>query len=254
MIWVALAIAGLLDQGTESSRHVAYCKTAADDAESAGGLARAAGVWKACVAEAERRQLTDVVPALKAQADLTAVAAEVHASREDDIQAWATTILGHAAMYPALELPTDIVPRTWRAWMESDRGRAYAADVRTVTVVWTESAPRANELFRSHLEDVGLGWAEPGSPDVDVVVTASARMEAAAGESSKQGTLRASTARLTVQGVRFRRSERSVEGFAAAASAESPEQAEADDAALRAVCGAGSRAVLSRVLAELLGQ
>lgn len=254
LLVVGVGWAGLLDQGTESSRHVAYCRTAADDAEASGGLGRAAGVWKACAAEAERRQFSDVVPMLKAQADLASVAAEVEPSRSTDVQTWATTILSHAAAYPTLELPTDLVPRTWRAWMESDRGRAYAADVRTVTVLWTTSAPRANELLRASLEDVGLTWADPGSPEIDVVVNAEARLEAAAGESSKQGTLRASTAKLAVQSVRFRRSERTVDGFAAVATAESPEQSEADDRALRDACAAGSRAVLGRVLAELLAE
>ncbi len=252
MILVAIASAGLLDQGTESSRHLEFCKTAAGDAEDAGQLERAAGVWKACASEAERRQLSDVVAVLKAQADLATVAAEAEATRITDVQAWAVQLLDRAAEYPTLDLPTDIVPRTWRAWMETDRGRAYANDVRVVTAYWsgTETA-QGQELFRAYLENVGLNWADPGNPEVDLVVNVSATLSNDAGEASKQGVMQLSTVKMKVDSVRFRRSERSGAGFSVSASAEAAELPVAQEEATRQACDAAARAVLGRVLVEL---
>jgi len=252
VIFGAIAWAGLLDQGTEASRHLEFCKTAAADAESAGQLDRAAGVWKACTSEAERRQLTEIVAVLRAQADLSMVAAEVEPTRAADVQAWATQILDRAAEYPTIDLPTDIVPRTWRAWMESDRGRAYANDVRVVTAYWsgTESAA-GQELFRSYLENVGLNWADPGNPEVDLVVNVSATVSSTAGEASKQGVMQVSTVKIKVDSVRFRRSERSAAGFSVSATAEAPELPVAQEEATRQACDAAARAVLGRVLVEL---
>jgi len=248
----AIAWAGLLDQGTEASRHLEFCKSAAGDAEAAGQLERAAGVWKACAGEAERLQFTEILSPLRAQADLSTVAAEAESVRASDVQAWAIQILDRAAEYPTIDLPTDIVPRTWRAWMESDRGRAYANDVRVVTAFWsgTESAAQ-RELLRSYFENIGLNWADPGNPEVDLVVNVSAAVSSTAGEASKQGVMQVSTVKIKVDSVRFRRSERSAAGFSVGATAEAADLPVAQEEATRQACDAAARAVLGRVLEEL---
>ena len=255
-----LAAAGLLDQMDDAARHVAYCRQAADDAVSEEKWDAAQGAWMACLSEAKRRGFDTVVPALEAQVDISTAIADNAFEKTTNPHAFAMAVLQVAAEHSAVDLPSDDVRRTFRSWMDSDEGRAYVEDVRTVTVIWSsdKDAARINETFQRKLEDCGLKWATSGSPDVDVILYASlvekqvSKVETlASGEMSKAGPYSHADASVTIEKIRFKRRNANAKGFSASANADRAEGTAARDAALGDAMDLAAHVVLQRTLAEL---
>ena len=255
-----VATAGLLDEMDDATRHVAYCRQAADDAVAAENWDAAQGAWSACLSEAKRREFATIIPALEAQVDISTALADNAFLKPTNPHQWAMAVMQVAAEHAAVDLPSDEVRRTFRAWMDTDEGRAYVEDVRTVTIIWSsdKDAERINETLQRKIEDCGLKWASPGSTDVDVIVYASvvekqvAKTETlASGELSKAGPYSHAEASLTVEKVRFKTRNAKGKGFSTSANADRAETNAARDAALSDAADLTARVLLQRVLAEL---
>jgi hypothetical protein len=117
-----------------------------------------------------------------------------------------------------------------------------------VTVYWAKNddpafGRRADELMRRYVEDVGLSWADPGSDRVDVILHAKVAATTLSG-----AELKTVQVRIAVSNLRFRRLDKDGPGFATEARGESPQVAEAREAALRAAAELAAGATLQRVL------
>lgn len=252
LLFVSGADAGLLDGMTEADRHLETCKIAAEEAEAGEAWERLWGMWKACLAEAKRREFAELLPGLEAEVAVSGALVQASAIRTTQPHRWAVDVLSEAARWSNTEFPTDIVRRTFRAWMETDEGRAFVERVRTVSITWETPVDAANEgVIRRYVEDVGLKWTTPGDPKADTVLTARLDVINSGGESSAQGQLVLSTTTLTVSRVRFKSRSDADKGFAVSASAESPLAADATDRALRTTAEAASQRLLLRVLGVL---
>lgn len=255
-----VATAGLLDEMDDASRHLAYCKQAADDATADGKPDIAKGAWSVCLSEAKRRGFETIVPSLRAQVAISEALAEHAPLQQTQTHQWAMAVLTVAAEYAALDLPSDDVRLTFRAWMGTDEGRAYVEDVRTVTVVWDglKETQRPDETLQRSIEDCGLKWSTPGATDVDTIVYASLAERAtslietlASGEKSKAGTYAHAETTLTISKVRFKTRDASGKGFATKAAADHAEPDAARDASTATAADLAARVILQRALAEL---
>ncbi len=250
--FVGMVHAGLLDALSDSDRHLEACKLAASDAEDKGDVARVQGVWKACLGEATRLGYLDLETSLKAEISVGLERVEADSLREKDPHRWALRVLEVAAEWSTADFPSDVVRRTFRTWMGTDEGRAYVDPVRAVSIVWEAPiAPGVEEVIRRYIEDAGLKWAAPGSPTTDCTVFARLDARPEGGASSAQGQLVVVRTTLEVSRVRIRARDVTLKGFSATASAESPDQAEAADRALRSVADATAQRLLLRLLGAL---
>ncbi len=250
-LW-GLAQAGLLDALSDSDRHLEACKLAASEAEEGGDVTRVQGVWKACLGEATRLGYPDLETSLRAEISVGVERVAAESLRESQPHRWALRVLEVAAEWSTADFPSDVVRRTFRSWMGTDEGRAYVDPVRAVTVVWEAPvAPAVEEVIRRYIEDAGLKWANPGSPDTDCTVFARLDARPEGGASSAQGQLVVVRTTLEVSRVRIRARDATLKGFSATASAESPDQKEAEDRALRSVADATAQRLLLRLLGAL---
>ena len=246
------AQAGLLDAMSDADRHLETCKIAAEEAEAVDAWERLWGVWKACLGEAKRREFAELLPGLEAEVAVSGALVHAASIRTTEPHRWAVEVLSEAARWSNTAFPTDVVRRTFRAWMETDEGGAFVEPVRTVTVPWEAPVDAGMEgVIRRYVEDAGLKWTTPGDPKADTVLTARLDVVNAGGESSAQGQLVLSTTTLTVSRVRFKSRSDADKGFAVSASAESPLAADATDRALRTTAEAASQRLLLRVLGVL---
>ena len=254
------ATAGLIDEMDDATRHLAYCKQAADDAAADGKWETARGAWSVCLSEAQRRGFDTIVPALRAQVDISGALAENAPIRETQPHQWAIAVLQVASEHAALDLPSDDVRLTFRAWMATDEGRAYVQDVHTVTVIWegAKDPARVNESAQRSFEDCGLKWSSPGATDVDVIVYArlterhtSLVETLASGERSRAGPYAHAETTFAVERVRFKARDANGKGFTTKASADRAEPDAARDAALASAADLAARVVLQRVLDEV---
>jgi hypothetical protein len=133
----------------------------------------------------------------------------------------------------------------------TEAGKQRMSRVRTITVHWEggmrverrkrdpamAERVRASELIRRYLEDLGLRWAEPGSPEVDVILHARlARKDLAPRISSRMGNIPRAEASVSVSMVRMPKLDLTEEGFDAKVAAEDADATVARDDALRAAC------------------
>ncbi|MSQ02477.1 MAG: hypothetical protein EXR71_11400 [Myxococcales bacterium] len=249
---VGLVHAGLLDALSDSDRHLEACKLAAADAEENGDVSRVSGVWKACLGEATRLGYVDLETSLKAEISVGIERVAAESLRETEPHRWAQRVLEVAAQWSTADFPSDVVRRTFRSWMGTDEGRAYVDPVRAVSIVWEAPvAPRVEEVVRRYIEDAGLKWAAPGSPDTDCTVFARLDARPEGGASSAQGQLVVVRTSLQVSRVRIRARDATLKGFSVTASAESPDRTEAEDRALRSVADATAQRLLLRLLGAL---
>lgn len=249
------ALAGLIDTLSPEERQVAICRQAAAPAEEAFDFAKAAGVWEACLGEAKRQGFTGAVPLLQDQVTLLTARAEAAPLRTTDPNRYALEVLAVAADLRAGQaLGTDVAD-IFRAWMATEAGKQRLEPVRTVTLQWSEApaseaqGARAAEVFRRHVEDLGLKWADPGHPDVDVIVYGALTVrpvEKVAADDAP--SLPRAEARFEVERVRFRTIDQETSGFRAAATAEDPELPAAEDQALRGACERAAARLLKQVL------
>lgn len=244
----------------DASRHLAYCKQAADDATADGKPDVAKGAWSVCLSEAKRRGFETIVPSLRAQVAISEALAEHAAIQVTQPHQWAVAVLAVAAEYASVDLPSDDVRLTFRAWMATDEGRAYAEDVRTVTVIWDglKDTQRPDETMQRSLEDCGLKWSTPGAADVDTIVYATLAERAtslvetlASGEQSKAGAYAHAETTLIVSKVRFKTRDASGKGFTTKAAADNAEPDKARDASTTTAADLAARVILQRALAEL---
>jgi hypothetical protein len=255
LLWVSVASAGLIDTLSDEERQVAICQAAAAPATEAHDYAKAAVIWDACAAEAKRAGLTSAVPMLEDQVALTRARAKAAAWRTSDPNRYALDVLSVAADQRSSYYPGEDVPDIFRAWMTTEAGKGRLAPVRTVTLQWAEPPDsaelgvRAAELFRREVEDLGLKWADPGHPEVDVIVFATLDLIALDPVSTTAaGSLPRAEARFDAERVRFRTIDRSTGGFRVSASAEEAERAAAEDLALRASAERAAARLLKQVL------
>jgi len=251
VVLISLAHAGLLDSLDEPSRHLAGCQQAAADAESVDPQ-RAVGVWEACLGEADRLGYAELLPGLRAQVAVEKAWAAAAPRFATDPHHAAMDVLAVAARWSTADLSTDLVTRTFRGWMETDEGRAYVEDVRTVSVTWEGGPdPRVDEALRKAVQDVGLKWVSPGDPAADTLIAAHLEVSHDAGAASAQGQLVVTRTGLVFDKVRVRARDATLKGFTVSASAESPTAAEADAASLKVSAEAAARTLLHRVLGVL---
>lgn len=250
LMTAAPALAGLLDALSEEERHVRICQDAAAPAEAAFDYASAAGVWEACLGESRRLGYEAAATLLADQLALSTVMAEAAPYRTSDPSRFALDVLEVAARQASVQYPTDAVTRTFLAWTQTEAGRGRLEPMRTVTVEWAGAGdPHAHELVRRYVQDLGLKWAEPGDPDVDVIVYARlVTTDLEPRQSTRLGSLSRAQAVVSVERVRFRHLDRTLDGFAATAAAESPEKATAREEALRGACERAAAQVLKAVL------
>ena len=253
LVWLGSARAGLIDAMDDQTRHLAYCQQAAEDATDANDYAQARGVWEACLSEADRLHYEALLPGLRAQVSVSKALESAAPLREKDPHHWALEVLQAASAWARVEMPTDVVRSTFKTWMETDEGRAYVEDIRTVSVSW-EGKPgdRVNELLRKSVEDAGLKWADPGDASADTVINARLEQSVGQGQSNAEGTLRRVSENLVIKRIWIRRRKEAPRGFSAAASAEGAELDPTTDTALRNVCDATALRLLQRLLEVVL--
>jgi hypothetical protein len=253
MLLVPVAFAGLLDAMTDTERQVLICRQAAAPAEERFDYGAAGGIWDACLTEAKRAGNTDVVSSLEDQVALMKARAKAAPYRTSDVNRYALDVLAVVAdQKSATYLGTD-VSDIFRAWMATEAGKQRLESVRTVTLVWSEppadaeQGRRAAEVFRRHVEDLGLKWADAGHPEVDVIVygALTTRHVDAAAEGP---SLPRADAKFEVERVRFKHLDRETDGFRVDATAEDAEAATAEDLALRAACERAAGRLLKQVL------
>ncbi len=255
LLLVPAAFAGLLDTLTPEERQVAICQQAVAASAETHDYARAAGIWEACAAEAKRAGLTAAVAMLEDQVALTKARAAAASFRTSDPNRYALDVLAVAADQRSTYYPGDDVADVFRAWMTTEAGKGRLEPVRTITLQWAEPpasaelATHAAELFRRHVEDLGLKWADPGHPDVDVIVFGTlAVTPVEGGTSGPAGSLRRAEARFEAERVRFRTIDHATDGFRVIAVAEEPEAPEAEEQALRGACEKAAVRLLKQVL------
>jgi hypothetical protein len=256
ILLVPTAFAGLLDGLSPAERQVAICQQAAEPFEAGHDYTKAAGVWEACVAECQRTGVTDAVGPLQDQLTLSRAMAAAAAWRTDDPNRYALAVLDVAADLKTSRFPGTGVRDVFRAWMQTEPGKARLDPVRTVTIQWQDLpadqaalAHHAADVLRRDVEDLGLKWAEPGKPEVDTILFASLDVgDAVAITTGAQGSLPRAQARLVVDRVRFRTLDDAGEGFTAGAAAEAADAETARDEALRAACQRAADRVLKQVL------
>lgn len=243
------ALAGLLDSLSEADRHLETCKLAAEDAEGKADLGRVHGVWKACLGEAQRLGYAELESSLKAEIAVSAARVAAEPLRADQPHRWALSVLSEAARWSTADFPSDVVRRTFRAWMTTDEGRAYVDPVRTVSVVWeAPTGPKEEEVLRRYVEDAGLRWAAAGSPDTDSTVFARLEQRIDGGAATAQGQLKVAQTELVISRVRVKAVDATLKGFTVSATAEAADAADAEDQALRQVADATAQRLLLRLL------
>jgi hypothetical protein len=248
------AHAGLIDSLTDEQRQLQICRDSAAEPEADHDYARAAGVWQACLDEMTRLGYQSGLPMLRDQVALSRAMAAAAEYRTSDPDRFAQDVLSVAARQSSATYPTDAVADVFRAWMETEAGRARLAPLRTITLDWGGSVPQAerahpSEVFRRHVEALGLKWAEPGSDDVDVIVFGRITVrDLDARTSSRMGSLARAEATLTATRVRFRRLDRTEAGFTAVGATEDGDAATTREEALDAACERAAAQVLKAVL------
>ena len=248
----SVAKAGLLDSMGPGDRHLGMCRIAAEEAEAAESWDRLWGIWKACLAESKRLGFTELQLGLEGEVAVSQALLHAAPMRVADPHRWALEVLSEASRWATAEFPTDIVRRTFRAWMETDEGRAYVEPVRHISVTWeTHVDPVLEQVIRRYVEDAGLKWATPGDPRVDTAIAARLDVRTTGGESSAQGQLVLSTSTFSVSRIKIKDRAVARPGFKVQASAEAPDATEATDTAVRSVADSASQRLLLRVLAAL---
>ncbi len=261
MILLALpAFAGLMDTLSPEERQVVICQQVAAPAEAVHDYARAAGVWEACLAESRRTGQSAVSAMLEDQLALIQARAKAAAWRTADPHRYALDVLAVAANQRSTYYPGTDLPDVFRAWMQTEAGKARLEPARTITLVWEGLAPEQQadsravaEMFRRHVSDLGLKWADAGHPDVDVIVYATLSVAALDPVTSgPAGALSRAEARFEATRVRFRTLDDTTEGFRVAAVAEEAEPDVARDLAVRAACERAAARLLKQVLRAVL--
>jgi hypothetical protein len=254
------AFAGLLDTLSPDERQVEVCKQVAAPMEAAHDYARAAGVWEACLEESRRTDQATLAAILGDQLAIIRARAKASAWRTSDPNRYAMAVLAVAADQRSTWYPGTDIPDVFRAWMQTEPGKGRLEPARTITLVWEGMSPEdeagaeeAAELFRRHVGDLGLKWADAGHPEVDVIVYATLSVSAAtAVTTGPAGTLPRAEARFEASRVRFRSLDTSTDGFRVAAVAEEVDPAVARELAVRAACERAASRLLKQVLREVL--
>lgn len=250
------AFAGLIDSLTADERQVELCRAVAAPAEEAFDFKKASGIWDACLAEAKRTEATGAVALLQDRVALSKARARAAEWRTSDPNRYALEVLSVAADLRSLDLYGSDVATLFRAWMNTEAGKGRLEPMRTVTVVWqdtpADAAKGASELFRRYLQDLGLKWADPGTPEVDVIVYASLTTGAVdPATTGPAGSLKRAEAQIEADRVRFRTIDATTDGFRVKVTSEEPEAEVAAEAALDGVCQRAAARVLGQVLREV---
>lgn len=256
LLLVAPAFAGLIDSLTADERQVELCRAVAAPAEEAFDFKKASGIWDACLAEAKRTEATGAVALLQDRVSLSKARASAAEWRTTDPNKYAFEVLSVAADLRSLDLYGSDVATLFRAWMNTEAGKGRLEPVRTVTVVWQDTPPEAGshaaEIFRRYLQDLGLKWANPGAPEVDIIVYATLTTQALDPTvTGPAGSLRRAEAQIEADRVRFRTIDATTDGFRVKVTAEEPDADVAADTALDAVCQRAAARVLAQVLREV---
>jgi hypothetical protein len=243
--------AGLIDALDEDARALQLCIDRGAPAEASGDYAHALEVWRGCAEEARAQGWTGSQRRLEDQAEFARALVAAGPYRESDPGRFQLAVLERAAMQKARTWLTPTVNDVFRAWVATEAGKQRMSRVRTITVHWEggmrverrkrdpamAERVRASELIRRYLEDLGLRWAEPGSPEVDVILHARlARKDLAPRISSRMGNIPRAEASVSVSMVRMPKLDLTEEGFDAKVAAEDADATVARDDALRAAC------------------
>lgn len=254
ILLLSAAHAGLIDSLSAEERQVAICRQASSPAEEVFDYRRAAAVWETCLDEAKRLGHTRAVPLLEDQVQLLQARARAAPWRTSDPNRYALDVLAAAAEQRSTQYLGSDVADVFRAWMTTEPGKQRLEPVRTVTLQWSEppaseeEGRRAAEIFRRHLEDLGLKWADAGHPEVDVIVYAALGVGPVEEAGGTAPALPRAEARFEVERVRFRTIDAETDGFHATAVAEDPERARAEEQALRGACEKAAARLLKDVL------
>jgi hypothetical protein len=254
----SLARAGLLEGMTDEERRLHLCVDAAYPLEQARSWGVAAASWERCAAELEALGAHTAVRSARDQAAVLRALAAHEGLRAREPGEWGARVLAVAASQDSVTYPTPVVLDAFRAWVASEPGKARVEDVRTVTVGWLPGDPweradrtRFAELFRRYAEDAGLRWADPGSPDVDVIVRLQiTRRDLEPRTTARMGSLARVEQLVRVADVRFVRLDRTADGFASRVSAEAVRAEDAGEEALRAAMDRTAAKLLKTILRE----
>lgn len=259
LILATIAHAGLLDTLTEEQRQLQLCADAAGPQEAARDWGAAATTWEQCATDLRAHGATGSLPPLMDQSAVLRAMKRHEPLRQSEPGRWGSEILSVAARQSTTIYPSGAVLGVFRAWAATQAGKERLADVSTVTLAWvptSDLSPEARaartrhaELYRRYVEDLGLRWAEPGSPDIDVIVRAQVvERELPPRTTARMGALARRETVVRVADVRFPRLDRTADGYESRSAAEAVTGEEARDEALRAAMAESSAQLLKVVL------
>ena len=247
---------GLLESYDEETAQYAICQRSERDA--AGDEARVVGVWKACLAEAERRQLNGIVPEVRG--NLALAAAQFDASRMSsaDEEQKLEYILTQVAEQRGVKFRLEALAEVFRRYLATSRGRSRMESYRDLRLRWTNRASlpeeglgQVAEVVQRFTEDAGLRWREDGTQaavSADLLVDASVRADVQAPGIDSLDSSHTVRVALNVEKLRLRNQKQSLQGFNVHASA----QGRVFDDALSAAVEQASSAMASELLQAVI--
>jgi hypothetical protein len=251
-------IAELYGDATEA--HYALCRRT--EQEVGDDPARVVGVWKACLAEAERLQYTALLPAIRG--NLAMASAQLDASRgpaktEDErVEA----VLLALARQRDVEFRLESLSELMRRYVSSDRGRSRMDPYRDISFRWSnqdsidQGLAQVNEVVRRYIEDAGFRWADFGSQSgarADIVCrgTVRARVKAPEAEKDPLSKLPVVETIIAIDSIRLVSRESALQGFLTSRSAQATTEQGALDLALHEAAQAMAANLLHRVIEDM---
>lgn len=255
------ARAGSLSEhyGDAAEAHYALCRRT--EQETGDDPARVVGVWKACLAEAERLSFASILPAIRG--NLAMASAGLDASRgpaktEDErIEVLLTSL----ARQRDVEFRLESLSGLMRRYISSDRGRSRMAPYRDISFRWVNHASldqglgEINEVVRRYVEDAGFRWADFGSQNgaqADIICRGTVRARVKAPEAGAEGDplsrLPVVETVIAIDSIRLVGKDASLQGFLTTRTAQAASEHGALEASLHETARAMSATLMHLVI------
>jgi hypothetical protein len=253
LTWSA-AWAGSVDTRAAERQQLQLCTDVALPLEAERSWGLAAEAWAACASDLERLGHDAPLRTVRDHAALLRALDEAEPLYATDPHRWAVAVLRVAADQDTLVYPTPVMTSVFQAWTRTEPGKARLEPVRAVNVRWeARTDERVSQVFRRHVEDLGLRWAEAGAPETGVILYARIRQrDLEPRTTTRIGSLARAEAAFVASQVRMPRVDRTDDGFETAATAEQALPADAREEALQEACRHGAARLLKQVLRTVL--